>query len=58
VARFVALEKRGVQALKNYLAVRPESHTGILFLNYKEEPISERGIRKLVVKYSNTSDIF
>src|SRR6266852_4867458 len=26
--REIALEKRGVQALKNYLAVRPESHTG------------------------------
>src|ERR671939_604670 len=47
--REIALEKRGVQALKNYLAVRPESLSDVLFLNYKGEPISERGVRKLVV---------
>jgi len=46
-----------VQALKNYLAVRLESHTDILFLNYKDEPISERGIRKLVVKYRKNAGI-
>src|SRR5215831_13451554 len=49
--REIALEKRGVQALKNYLAVRPESISEVIFLNYKGEPISERGVRKLVVKY-------
>jgi integrase/recombinase XerC len=52
VEREIELEKRGVQALKNYLAVRPESLSEAIFLNYKGEPISERGIRKLVVKYS------
>jgi len=55
--REIALEKRGVHALKNYLAVRPESHTGILFLNYQDEAISERGIRKLVVKYRKNAGI-
>jgi len=49
--RAIELEKRGVQALKNYLAVRPENLSDILFFNYKGEPISERGIRKIVVKY-------
>jgi site-specific recombinase XerC len=38
--REIALEKRGVQALKNYLAVRPENLSDVLFLNYKGEPIS------------------
>ena len=52
--RAIELEKRGVQALKNYLAVRPENLSDILFLNYKGEPISERGIRKIVVKYRIT----
>src|SRR6266581_2059888 len=33
--REIALEKRGVQALKNYLAVRPESLSEVIFLNYK-----------------------
>src|SRR5437870_3740308 len=55
--REIALEKRGVQALKNYLAVRPENLSDILFLNYKGEPISERGIRKLVVKYRKNAGI-
>ena len=55
--REIALEKRGVQALKHYLAVRPENLSDILFLNYKDEPISERGIRKLVVKYRNNAGI-
>ena len=57
VEREIALEKRGVQALKNYLAVRPESLADVLFLNYKDEPISERGIRKLVVKYRKNAGI-
>lgn len=51
VEREIELEKRGIQALKNYLAIRPQSVSPILFLNYKGDPISERGIRKLVVKY-------
>jgi site-specific recombinase XerD len=55
--REIALEKRGVQALKNYLAVRPESLSDVLFLNYKGEPISERGVRKLVVKYRKNAGI-
>jgi len=55
--REIALEQRGVQALKNYLAVRPENLSDILFLNYKGEPISERGIRKLVVKYRKNAGI-
>src|SRR5215467_16179296 len=44
--REITLEKRGVQALKNYLVVRPETLSDVLFLNYKGEPISDRGIRK------------
>src|SRR3989441_7606805 len=55
--REIALEKRGVQALKNYLAVRPESLSEVIFLNYKDEPISERGVRKLVVKYRKNAGI-
>jgi integrase/recombinase XerC len=55
--RDIELEKRGVQALKNYLAVRPASLSEAIFLNYKGEPISERGIRKLVVKYRKNAGI-
>jgi integrase/recombinase XerC len=57
VSREIALEKKGIQALKSYLAVRPESLSDRLFLNYKGEPISERGIRKLVVKYTKAAGI-
>jgi integrase/recombinase XerC len=51
VEREIALEKKGIHALKSYLGVRPESISKRVFLNYQGEPISERGIRKLVVKY-------
>ena len=51
VEREIALEKKGIHALKSYLAVRPDSLSPRVFLNYQGEPISERGIRKLVVKY-------
>src|SRR5439155_20782467 len=55
--REIALEKRGVQALKNYLAVRPENLSDVIFLNYKGESISARAIRKLVVKYRKNAAI-
>jgi site-specific recombinase XerD len=57
VEREIALEKKGVHALKSYLAIRPESNSTRVFLNYQGEPISERGIRKLVVKYRKESGI-
>jgi integrase/recombinase XerC len=57
VEREIALEKRGLLAPKNYLAVRPQSISNNLFLNYMGEPISERGIRKLVVKYRKNAGI-
>ncbi len=57
VEREIELEKKGVQALKSYLAIRPQSLTSNVFLNYKGEPISERGIRKLVVKYRQEAGI-
>src|ERR671926_221881 len=57
VEREIALEKKGIHALKSYLAVRPESLSKRVFLNYQGEPISERGIRKLVVKYRKEAGI-
>src|SRR5437763_12225698 len=55
--REIALAKRGVQALKTCLAVGPGNLSDVLFLNYKGESISERGIRKLVVKYRKNAGI-
>jgi integrase/recombinase XerC len=57
VEREIVLEKKGVHALKSYLAVRPESVSKRVFLNYQGDPISERGIRKLVVKYRKEAGI-
>jgi integrase/recombinase XerC len=51
------LEKKGIHALKSYLAARTQSITSRVFLNYQGEPISERGIRKLVVKYRKEAGI-
>ena len=50
-ARDIPLEKKAIQALKSYLAVRPHASHQEIFLNYTDEPISERGVRKLVTKY-------
>jgi len=50
-AREIELEKKGVQAIKTWLAIRPQVFDDRLFLNKDGEPISERGVRKLVVKY-------
>jgi len=55
--REIFLEKKGVHALKSYLEVRGEHFTKRVFLNYQGEPISERGIRKLVVKYRKEAGI-
>jgi site-specific recombinase XerD len=57
VEREISLEKKGIHALKSYLAVRVESFSNRVFLNYQGEPISERGIRKLVVKYRKEAGI-
>ena len=35
----------------------PDSASDRIFLNYQGEPISERGIRKLVVKYRKEAGI-
>ena len=41
--REIFLEKKGVHALKSYLAVRGENFSERVFLNYQGEPISEQG---------------
>lgn len=57
VEREIELEKKAALALKNYLSVRPQVNLTHIFLNYISEPISERGIRKLVVKYRQNAGI-
>jgi len=56
-ARSIELERKATQAIKNYLATRPTAAAEQLFLNYTNEPISERGVRKLVAKYLKLAGI-
>ena len=55
--RSIELEKKGLQALRNYLRIRPQSLSDALFLNYQAEPISERGVQKLLAKYVKLAGI-
>jgi len=49
--RRIELEKKGIQALKSYLRQRADTLSPILFLNYTGEPLSERGVQKMLAKY-------
>lgn len=57
VEREIELERKGLEAIKNYLAIRPQTFEERLFLNYQGEPLSERGVRKLVRKYKERAGI-
>ncbi len=57
VARDVELEKKAIAAVKNYLLIRPAAPDDRLFLNRYGQPIGERGVRKLVVKYRTRAGI-
>ncbi len=50
VARTIDLEKKAAQAIKNYLTMRPASLYEQVLLNRGNERISERRVRKLVVR--------
>ncbi len=56
-ARSIELERKVTQAIKNYLHTRPRAISEQLFLNYTQEPISERGMRKMVAKYLKLAGI-
>lgn len=51
IERTIDLEKKGVAALKGYLAARPTSLDDHLFLNRYGAPLGERGVRKLLAAY-------
>ncbi len=55
--RDIPLEKKSVLALKSYLSVRPESQDRHLFLNYSNDGLSIRGVRKIVDKYLKKAGI-
>jgi len=55
--RPIGLDKKVLQALKNYLAIRPQSPYPHLFLNRDNQPFSRQGIDKLVKKYIKLAGI-
>ncbi len=55
--RDIPLEKKSVQAVKSYLSVRSESQDQHLFLNYSNDGLSIRGVRKIVDKYLKKAGI-
>jgi site-specific recombinase XerD len=55
--RILPLEKKALQALKSWLAVRPQVPDQHLFLTYQNTGFSTRGVRKLVAKYLKMASI-
>jgi site-specific recombinase XerD len=55
--RVIELEKKGLQALKNYLRVRPPVFDQHLFLNYEGHGLSVRGVQDIVEKYARQAGI-
>lgn len=49
--RVIDLEKKAIQALKNYRNYRPQVLDPHVFLNYEGQGISDRGVKKLIEKY-------
>jgi site-specific recombinase XerD len=49
--RCIPLEKKGIQAIRSWLAVRQTTTDTHLFLNYEGSGLSIRGVRKIVDKY-------
>jgi len=56
-AREIVLEKKAILAVKRYLQVRPDALSDVLFLNRYGEPLGDRGVRKLVAKYTKDAGI-
>src|SRR3712207_5545831 len=57
VARSIELERKALQAIKTYLALRPTGMHEQLFLNRYGDPISERGVEKLITRYGKQAGI-
>jgi site-specific recombinase XerD len=57
VAREIPLEKKGIQAIRNWLAARPTTPHDELSLNSKGQPIGGRGVRFLVQRYRVSAGI-
>lgn len=56
-ARSIELEAKGVKALKSWLDARPAVNNDLLFVNRYGDPISERGVQKLLTKYARLAGV-
>ena len=56
-SRDIALETKGLRALKGWLAARPPVLADHLFVNRYGDPLSDRGVRKLIAKYRVSAGI-
>lgn len=56
-SRTIELEKKGIQAFRTWLTVRPLTQDDHLFLNRDAEPLGERGVQKLLAKYCHLAGI-
>ncbi|MGI8550180.1 MAG: tyrosine-type recombinase/integrase, partial [Dehalococcoidia bacterium] len=50
-------EKKAIKALKSWLVLRGDSSYDALFLNRYGQPIGERGVRKLVKRFSEAAGL-
>jgi integrase/recombinase XerD len=57
VARSIELEAKATKALKSWLGARPQVGNDLLFVNRYGEPISERGVQKLLTKYARLAGV-
>ncbi len=51
VERNIEMERKGLEAIKNYLATRLPTVEDRIFLNKDGTPLGQRGVRKMVRKY-------
>jgi len=56
-AREIALERKAIAALKAWTRARPAGLGRQLFTNYRDEALSEWGVRKLLAKYLKAAGI-
>ncbi len=57
VARSIELEAKGIKALKAWLDARLAVANNLLFVNRYGDPISERGVQKLLTKYARLAGV-
>lgn len=55
--RIIPLNTKASEALKGYVAARPDTSNSIIFLNRFEHPFGDRGVQKMLRKYQKKAGI-